>query len=162
MRKKFWTAVVTGATAVAALSLGAGPASAAATDTFYIWQNGKSGKCLSVEGGGSTGNNANAVIWTCNGGDEQYWGYYTTGELVNLKSGKCLSTASGGGTANGTEVVQYTCNGGSEQEWYRSSAGEWVNGKSGKCLSTAGGGGTSNGTKAIIYSCNGGAEQYWY
>ncbi|MEU6535140.1 RICIN domain-containing protein [Streptomyces sp. NPDC047000] len=161
MSKKSWAAVLTGATVVATLSMGAGTASAAA-DASYIWQNGKSGRCLSIGSGGSTADGANAVIYDCNGGAEQYWTYYTSGELVNAKSGKCLSLASGGGTANGTEAIQWTCNGGAEQAWSYSGAGEFVNLKSGTCLSTDGGGGTANNTKVIIWSCNGGLEQNWY
>ncbi|MFF1615551.1 RICIN domain-containing protein [Amycolatopsis sp. NPDC058278] len=47
-----------------------GPAEAA---TYRNILNNNSGHCLSVEGGGSTSDGANAIQWTCNGGAEQYW-----------------------------------------------------------------------------------------
>ncbi|MFH8447687.1 RICIN domain-containing protein [Streptomyces fungicidicus] len=160
MHKKSWAALATGALAFATLAVGS--PSANAVDVYSSLVNYKSGRCLSLEGGGGTANGTNAIIWSCNGGSEQYWFHATpSGEIRNLKSGKCLSLASGGGTANGTEVILWTCNGAAEQRWDYSGAHQWYNTKAGKCMSTAGGGGTANGTKVIIYNCLGSDEQHW-
>ncbi|MET9909896.1 RICIN domain-containing protein [Streptomyces sp. NPDC006476] len=160
MLKRSWAALAAGALTVTALAASA--PSAGAVDVYSRVQNYKSGRCLSLAGGGSTADGTNAVIYTCGTGHEQYWFEATpSGELRNLKSGKCLSLAGGGATANGTEVILWSCNGRSEQEWDYSSTGQLYNIKAGKCMSTAGGGGTANNTKVIIYNCLGSTEQEW-
>lgn len=143
-------------TAIGLTALAAPPASAA---TYYNLINFKSGKCMSVEGGGSTSNGANIIQWSCNDGGEQLW-YWSGSALKNRKSGKCLSVAGGGSTANGAELIQWTCNGESEQSW-DSSGGYLFNAKSGKVASVSGGGSTSNGAKVVQWSANGGSEQGW-
>ena len=92
---------VAGLAAAASVAV-TGPAEAA---TYHNIINYNSGQCLSVEGGGSTSNGANAIQWVCNGGGEQAWGW-SGHRLVNHKSGKCLSLAGGGSSANGTELIQ--------------------------------------------------------
>lgn len=132
------------------------PASAA---TYYNLVNFNSGKCMSVEGGGSTSNGANVIQWSCNDGGEQLW-YWSGSRLKNRKSGKCLSVSGGGSTANGAELVQWTCNDGGEQSWDASN-GYLVNAKSGKVASVSGGGSTANGAKVIQWAANSGSEQGW-
>ncbi|MFJ8580942.1 RICIN domain-containing protein [Micromonospora sp. NPDC093277] len=146
---------VTGAAVASSLAV-ASPAQAA---SWYEIINYKSGKCMSIAGGGSTANGANAILWTCNDGWEQVW-RWSGRTLVNGKSGKCLSVSGGGSTSNGANIIQWTCNGGPEQDWYPSN-GYLVNGKSGKVLSVSGGGSTANGAEIIQWSANGGSEQGW-
>ena len=76
----------------------------------------KSGKCLSIDNGGSTANGAHAIQWTCNGGPEQNWDE-DGGYLVNGKSNKVLSIEDGGSTVAGKHAIQWSANGGSEQGW---------------------------------------------
>ncbi|MDO0912827.1 protein kinase [Streptomyces sp. DT2A-34] len=69
----------------------------------YRLVNAKSGKCLSLDNGGSAANGTSAIQWACNGGDEQrwYWAGPSSNMLKNVKTGKCLSIADHGSTANG-------------------------------------------------------------
>lgn len=143
--------------ATVAITAAATPSASAAT--YYNLVNYNSGRCMSVEGGGSTTNGANVIQWTCNDGGEQLW-YWSGSALKNRKSGKCLSVSGGGSTANGAELVQWSCNGEAEQSWDEQN-GYLVNVKSGKVASVSGGGSTANGAKVIQWSANGGAEQGW-
>jgi hypothetical protein len=154
---RFRNAVVAIGIAAATSAAVAAPADAA---TYYNIRNDQTRQCLSIEGGGSTSNGANAIQWLCNGGPEQAWGW-SGPRLVNYKSGKCLSVAGGGSTATGAELIQWTCNGGSEQDWYF-TGGHLVNGKSDKVASIANGGSYEEGTKVIQWFDNGGDEQYWF
>ncbi|NUP21648.1 MAG: protein kinase [Streptomyces sp.] len=131
-------------------STGAGPA--------YEFVNTKSGKCLSLDNGGSTANGTRAVQWTCTGGDEQrwYWAGPSSNMLKNVKTGKCLSIANHGSTANGAQAIQSTCVtdwNAPEQQWTHTKGGSLKNGKSAKCLSTENGGSTANGARAIQSTC---------
>ncbi|KOV82850.1 hypothetical protein ADL03_22410 [Nocardia sp. NRRL S-836] len=56
------------------MTLAVTPSASAAT--YYNLVNGKSGKCMSVEGGGSTANGAKVVQWSPNGGAEQGWDFH--------------------------------------------------------------------------------------
>jgi hypothetical protein len=135
-------------------------ATPAAAATYYRVVNSKSGKCMSVEGGGSTANGANVIQWTCNGGGEQLW-YWSGSRLKNFKSGKCLSVAGGGSTANGAEIIQWSCNGGPEQNWHMSGA-SLFNDNSYKVASVEGGS-TANGAKVKQWDYFGtGDEADWY
>lgn len=147
--------------ALAAIGLTATIAPSASAATYYALVNLKSGKCMSVEGGGSTANGANVIQWSCNDGGEQLW-YWSGSQLKNRKSGKCLSVSGGGSTANGAELVQWSCTGESEQSWDHLSNGYLVNAKSGKVASVSGGGSTSNGAKVVQWQANSGGEQGWY
>ncbi|WP_370269585.1 RICIN domain-containing protein [Streptomyces sp. V4I8] len=124
----------------------------------YEFVNVKSGKCLSLDNGGSAVNGTRAVQWTCNGGDEQrwYWAGPSSNMLKNVKTGKCLSTEGGGSTANGAQAIQSTCItdwDAPEQQWARAAGGRLKNGKSARCLSTEGGGSIANGARAIQSAC---------
>src|SRR6266545_2498937 len=84
--------------------------------------NPKSGKCLTVSGGGSA-NGTQVVIWTC-GAAGQAWTSTAAGELRVTVAGatRCLA-ASGAGTGNGTRLVIGTCNGTANQKWNLNSTG---------------------------------------
>ncbi|WP_369171306.1 RICIN domain-containing protein [Streptomyces sp. R28] len=136
--------------ASASESAGSGPT--------YRLINTKSGKCLSLDNGGSAANGTRAVQWACNGGDEQrwYWSGPSSDTLKNVKTGKCLSIEGGGSTANGAQAVQSTCVtewDAPEQRWSRATGGRLKNGKSARCLSIEGGGSTANGARAIQSTC---------
>jgi hypothetical protein len=172
MSRKFsrlWTVL---ATVSATFGLMAGFATAAqAAPQYFELENGKAVRCMSVEGGGSTANGANVVIYDCNGGAEQQW--YTTASISdgyvyikNNKSDKCLSVAAGGSTKPGTAIIQYACNGGPEQRWgfYHAGGGYyWLeNFKTRLVLSLDNGGSTANNTKVIQWSTVAtGYEQLW-
>ncbi|MEV6106436.1 protein kinase [Streptomyces sp. NPDC051940] len=71
-----------------------------------------SGKCLSVDDGGSTADGARAVLWTCItdwDAPEQRWTRTSSGQMKNSKSSKCLSIADGGSTADGAGAIQWSC-----------------------------------------------------
>ncbi|MGN9756059.1 protein kinase domain-containing protein [Streptomyces sp. SD31] len=126
--------------------------------TTYRLVNAKSGKCLSLDNGGSAANGTSAIQWACNGGDEQrwYWAGPSSNMLKNVKTGKCLSIADHGSTANGARAVQSTCISdwdAPEQRWARATGGQFKNGKSARCLSIEGGGSTDNGAQAIQSTC---------
>ncbi|GAA1356193.1 hypothetical protein GCM10009612_21920 [Streptomyces beijiangensis] len=155
--------LATGA-AAALLSLGAGTSSAGQSAVYSQLVNVKSGKCLSLAGGGSTANNTSAIQYTCGSGDEMYWAFDSKGLLNFKNTDKCLSTE-GGGTANGTQVLLYTCNSSAEQGWTLYSNGQLVNAKAQRCLSISGGGSTANNASAILWDCYADAsahrEQQW-
>jgi hypothetical protein len=140
-----------------ALAMAITPPAGAAT--YYNLVNDKSGKCMSVAGGGSTANGAKIVQWTCNTKGEQLW-YRVGDQLKNRKSGKCLSVAHQGDTVNGRELVQWSCNGAFEQMW-RVSDGYLINHKNGKVASVSGGGSTANGAKLVQWTATGNPEQLW-
>ncbi|MFJ8535854.1 protein kinase [Streptomyces sp. NPDC093591] len=126
--------------------------------TTYRLVNAKSGKCLSLDNGGSAVNGTSAIQWACNGGDEQrwYWAGPSSDMLKNVKTGKCLSIADHGSTANGARAIQSTCISdwdAPEQRWARATGGQIKNGKSARCLSIEGGGNTDNGAQAIQSTC---------
>lgn len=148
--------VLVGVAGVAIAAAITPPASAA---TYYNLVNHKSGKCMSVAGGGSTANGAKIVQWTCNAKGEQLW-YRVGDQLKNRKSGKCLSVSGGGSSDNGAELVQWSCNGAFEQMW-NPSDGLLINHKNGKVASVSGGGSTENGAKIVQWTASGRAEQSW-
>ncbi|MFI9585241.1 protein kinase [Streptomyces sp. NPDC052236] len=134
------------------------PSASEATRTTYQVVNVKSGKCLSLDNGGSAANGTHAVQWTCNGGDEQrwYWAGASSNMLKNVKTGKCLSITGGGSTANGAQAIQSTCITdwvAPEQHWSHVAGGQFENGKSDRCLSIEGGGSTASGAQAIQSTC---------
>ena len=169
MTRRVWTALATITATVGVMSTFAGPAQAA-TVYFKLLNEKAVGKCMSVEGGGSTANGTNVIIYDCKAvAPEQQW-YYTTSiktgyaTVRNDKSDKCLSVSGGGSTANGAEIIQWTCNGGPEQQW-RLVDGDHSyyrlkNLKSGKYLSLDNGGSTVNNTKVIQWTKTG-SEQVW-
>jgi serine/threonine protein kinase len=124
----------------------------------YRLVNAKTGKCLSIDNGGSTANGTHAVQWSCNSGDEQrwYWAGPSSNMLKNVKTDMCLSIEGGGSTANGAQAVQSPCItdwDAPEEQWAHAAGGQLKNGKSVRCLSIEGGGSTANGAQAIQSTC---------
>ena len=123
--------------------------------------NPKSGKCLTVSGGGSA-NGTQVVIWTC-GAAGQAWTSTAAGELRVTVAGatRCLA-ASGAGTGNGTRLVIGTCNGTANQKWNLNSTGTITGVPSGKCVDIFGNG-TTNGTIVELWTCKspGNNNQRW-
>jgi serine/threonine protein kinase len=124
----------------------------------YRLVNAKTGKCLSLDNGGSAANGTDAVQWTCNGGGEQkwYWVGPSSNMLKNVKTGLCLSIEGGGSTANGAQAIESTCItdwDAPEQQWAHAAGGQLKNGKSARCLSIEGGGSTADGAQAIQSTC---------
>jgi hypothetical protein len=169
--RRMWTALATVA-ATFGLLTGFVTAAQAAPEYFKLLNAKAVGKCMSVEGGGSTANGANVVIYDCIAvAPEQQW--YSTSSvsdgyvyIKNKKSDKCLSVAGGGSTAKGAEIIMWTCNGGPEQRWRFFSEGNSYyrleNFKSKHILSLDNGASTANNTKVIQWSfVTTGDEQIW-
>ncbi|MEV7345314.1 RICIN domain-containing protein [Streptomyces sp. NPDC093544] len=116
-----------------------------------------SGRCLDLFKS-SIGNNTQAELWDCGGGQNQTFTYTSRSELV-VYGNKCLD-AYNSGTANGTRAIIWDCNGGTNQKWTLNSNGTITNNVSGLCLDAIGNG-TANGTMIDLWSCNGGANQQW-
>lgn len=159
-------------TAATTMSLLAGLAAPASAATYREMTNQKTDwrKCVSLGNGGSTANNTNLVIYTCNDGDEQQWAFESAGNYYRIKNGKagtgkCVSVAGGGGTSQGDAVVLYTCTGGPEQDWSTIAYGFGylvVNRKSGYTWSLADGGSTANNTHIIQWrQLDSAPEQVW-
>ncbi len=121
----------------------------------HAYVGGGSGKCVD-DPNGSTTNNTQLEIWTCNGGANQ--SIVSTGGTLQVE-GKCFD-AYQGGTANNTPVDIYTCGGGANQQWTVNSDGTVTGVQSGKCL-TVQGAATTNGSLLLLYTCNGKTNQQW-
>lgn len=111
------------------------------------------GKCLGSDYG-NTANGTQAVIWECNGANDQGWILGSDNTIHSKKApGQCLDV-NGAITLNATKVQLYQCNGSNAQKWY------WDNGllRSGvnwnRCLDVAYGG---DSTKMQIWDCMPGA-----
>ena len=72
-------------------------------------------KCLDAYDLGTT-NGTKAVIWDCNGQDNQKWNVNSDGTITNVHAGLCLD-AYDNGTADGTDMVLWSCNGQANQKW---------------------------------------------
>lgn len=118
-------------------------------------KSGIAGKCLDVNGAGTTDGTA-VQTWACSGGVNQLWSAYTDGSLRSL--GKCLDAA-GWGTANGTKVQLWSCTGGANQVWQPYNGG-YRNPASGRCLDVPNSS-ITDGTQLELWDCNGGANQSW-
>jgi alpha-galactosidase len=128
--------------------------SATPTDTFSLRGAG-SGRCLDVLGGAPV-DNAQAVIWDCNGGVTQI----LTADAGRLRiGGKCLD-AENGGTADGTRVILWTCGTGANQQWTLQADGTVRGGQSGKCVDVNQAA-TANNTPLILWTCSAAANQRW-
>jgi endoglucanase len=95
--------------------------SSGATGFVGTWKivNKNSGKALDVYNNG-TGDGADVVQWTWNGGNNQQWQIITTTspyvKIINRNSGKALDVYNNG-TGDGANVIQWTWNGGNNQQW---------------------------------------------
>ncbi|BEL06747.1 ricin-type beta-trefoil lectin domain protein [Actinoplanes sichuanensis] len=128
--------------------------SATATDTFSLRGAG-SGRCLDVLGGAPV-DNAQAVIWDCNGGVTQI----LTTDAGRLRiGGKCLD-AEKSGTTDGTRVILWTCGTGANQQWTLQADGTVRGGQSGKCIDVNQAA-TANNTPLILWTCSAAANQRW-
>ena len=132
-----------------------GPPPTTAPPTTFRLVNAASSRCLDSPNG-SSANNTQLIIWTCNGGTNQ--NVSQVGATLRIL-GKCLD-AFGNGTANGTRVVLWDCNSGTNQQWTFRSDGSIGGVQSGRCLSPVNGG-TANGTLMVLFDCNGQAYQRW-
>lgn len=131
--------------------------------------NPSSGKCLDILKSAYPQNEAQAELYTCNGGDNQEWSLQGKA-LVNTASGMCLDINNHNGVQpseikDETKVELYTCNGLWNQQWELKN-GQLVNTPSGKCLDIYGNGGSSafpnDGAKAQLFTCGQGKEnQAW-
>lgn len=85
---------------------------------FHI-ENEKSGKCLTITGGGREDNGL-AVQYSCDSQLSRNWSFADapgSGVYVeNVNSGKCLTVAGGGVGENG-QAVQYRCDGEVSRRW---------------------------------------------
>ncbi|MDQ1307266.1 MAG: hypothetical protein QG671_3098 [Actinomycetota bacterium] len=120
-------------------------------------RNTASGRCLDVNGA-SQANGTAAIIWDCNGQNNQTWTSTDSGEL-RVFGGKCLDV-SGAATANGASVVIWDCNGQSNQQWRFTADGTITGAGSGRCLDVSDNS-TANGARAQIRDCTGSAAQKW-
>jgi UDP-N-acetylmuramyl tripeptide synthase len=72
-------------------------------------------KCLDASGRG-TANGTAAIIWDCNGQNNQQWNVNSNGTITNVQSGLCLDAAAYG-TANSTKLQLWSCTGATNQQW---------------------------------------------
>jgi len=131
--------------------------------------NPSSGKCLDILGGNYPRDEAQAELFTCNGGDNQQW-VFQGKALVNPSSGKCLDIYNHQGlqpsqVPDETKVELYSCNGLWNQQWELKN-GQLVNTPSGKCLDIYGGDAApvfpADGAKAQLFTCGHGKDnQGW-
>jgi|tagenome__1003787_1003787.scaffolds.fasta_scaffold19525392_1 cytolethal distending toxin subunit A len=148
--------------AIASLLAIAGRPSTAAASVFqgpaFTMQNQLSGKCL-TPAGGSVGENALIVQYTCDGHPSRSWTFQDGGRLRNVNSGKCLTPA-GGSVGDNVIIVQYTCDTHPSRYWTIEN-GQVRNVYSGKCLSPAGGSVGQN-VAVVQYTCDGHLSRYWW
>jgi hypothetical protein len=95
------------------------------------------GKCLAIPGGSTTRGTA-AILWPCNGGNEQKWFISGTGRSTlryGQNTGMCLAIP-GGNRDDGVRPIIWPCSTGQEQLWVGFAAQETpiVNLGTGKCL----------------------------
>ena len=90
--------------------------------TLFGWfhiENEKSGKCLTIAGGGREDNGL-AVQYACNSEASRSWSLADAPGadvyVKNVNSGKCLTVAGGGVGENG-QAVQYRCDGEVSRRW---------------------------------------------
>ena len=103
---------------LAAVLLAAAPIEASRAANLLI--NGKTGKCLTIEGGTSPANNLRAVQFDCDSDLSRSWHLNSVGgalQIQNAKTGKCLTIAGGTSPANNLEAVQFDCDGDLSRTW---------------------------------------------
>lgn len=93
--------------------------------------NVNSNKCMGVNGG-SLGQGAEIVQWTCDGSLNQEWslggtdGSFSYDTLVNANSNLCVAIA-GNNPGQGGKLVQWACDGNGDKRWIPDSA-PWPSG----------------------------------
>eukprot|EP00933_Yihiella_yeosuensis_P029984 TRINITY_DN2364_c0_g1_i1.p1 TRINITY_DN2364_c0_g1~~TRINITY_DN2364_c0_g1_i1.p1 ORF type:complete len:1144 (-),score=226.01 TRINITY_DN2364_c0_g1_i1:221-3652(-) len=94
--------------------------------------SGFSGKCLDVEGGSVTTDNAPLIEYACNRGNpntDQKWQWNEAGFLVNKLSGKCMMPMTG------TAIMVLKACPDKEQRWsYNATSGHLMNIRTGRCV----------------------------
>jgi len=132
--------------------------------------NPSSGKCLDIKLSDYPKNEAQADLYSCNGGSNQEWTLQNKA-LVNPSSGMCLDIYNHDGlqadqAKDETKVELYSCNGLWNQQWELKD-GQLVNTPSGKCLDIYGDERSPPSypvdmAKAQLYTCSAGkSNQGW-
>ncbi|MFD0786613.1 RICIN domain-containing protein, partial [Micromonospora azadirachtae] len=116
-----------------------------------------SGRCIDVTDGAYT-SNPQLQIWTCNGGPNQSWTFYSDGTVRAF--GRCMTVA-GGSTADGARILLSSCTGSSSQKFTLNNAHDLVNKRADKCVD-AKDMQTGSGTRLQLWSCGGTSNQKWH
>jgi Ricin-type beta-trefoil lectin domain-like len=126
------------------------------------------GNCVDIQGA-SEDNRADAIVWECNGQDNQRF-YADCADdacqwfvLSAAHSGKCLDVQ-GASSDWGADVIQWECNGQHNQQWGLVELDEGtalVSRASGLCLDIRGGDDVA-GADVIQWNCHYGTNQLWY
>lgn len=156
---------VRGLVALAGLLVGQGLASTASAQYEIVSYY---GNCLDIQGA-SEANRADAIVWECNGQDNQrFYADCVDAEcqwftLTAAHSGKCLDVQ-GASVDWGADVIQWECNGQDNQQWglVEIDAGTaLVSRQSGLCLDISGGDDVA-GADVIQWTCHYEPNQLWY
>ncbi|WP_406079049.1 ricin-type beta-trefoil lectin domain protein [Micromonospora sp. NBC_00858] len=115
-----------------------------------------SGRCLDVTDG-AYGSNPQLQIWSCNGGPNQAWTFYSDGTIRAFE--RCM-TAKGGATKNETKVILSTCSGSAAQRFTLNGSHDLVNVRADRCVDVIDKG-TDNGAKLQLWDCAGTDNQKW-
>ncbi|MFE9611335.1 ricin-type beta-trefoil lectin domain protein [Streptomyces sp. NPDC006012] len=117
---------------------------------------GLGGKCVGLNGSGSTNAAATALqLNTCGTGISQDWSVAADGSVQVL--GSCVGVANNA-TASGTAVTLQVCNGSNGQKWTTGANSSLVNTLSGRCLDATDAS-SANGTELQIWTCGGSEQQ---
>ncbi|WP_158299977.1 RICIN domain-containing protein [Glycomyces paridis] len=160
------------AAAVAALAaagltvLGAAPASAVETNTWYRIVNDHSGLAVSVQNASQTAGAA-AVLATPSNANEQQFRFVSSGSgyyRIQARHSNQVLDVYAKSTANGADVVQWTDNNGTNQQWQVNTQSdgsvELVNRNSGKALDNWEWA-TTPGSRVSQYDRNNLESQHW-
>ena len=133
--------------------------------------NAKTGKCLTIAGGVSTGNNVEAVQFDCDSDPSRRWTLRKMAEsgvyqIRNVQTGKCLTIAGGVRTDNNVTALQFDCDSDPSRTWRISDENgsgfyEIKNVQTGKCLTIAGGVSTDNNVTALQFECDTDLSRRW-
>lgn len=156
----------------AALALGllCAPAPYAnAASEVVKFQNGQTGKCLTIAGGRSTENNVVALQFNCDSDPSRTWALDRwadgTYQLKNVQTGKCLTIAGGRSTENNVEALQFDCDSDPSRRWLLIKTADGTfkvkNVQTRKCLTIAGGVSTENNVHALQFDCDGHPSRTW-
>ncbi|MEO3861564.1 ricin-type beta-trefoil lectin domain protein [Acrocarpospora sp. B8E8] len=118
---------------------------------------GQTATCLDADnsGGSPIPDGAIVQVWTCNGGNNQYWHY--DGRAFRA-DGLCLDVE---GLGNGSRLRQRTCDPASQsQVWHVPGDGTFVHNLSGRCLDLPMAD-RSDGTRVQLWDCLGNPNQQW-
>lgn len=133
------------------------------------FQNGNTGKCLTIAGGVSTENNVVALQFNCDSDPSRTWmldrwadGTY---QIKNVQTRKCLTIAGGVSTENNVEALQFSCDSDPSRRWtlHKMADGTYKvkNVQTRKCLTIAGGVSTENNVHALQFDCDSHPSRTW-